>query len=300
MNKLNAMLTFVQIVEAGSLTRAAEEIGTSLPTVVRTLANLEEYLDTRLLNRTTRKITLTVEGRNYYDRCKKILSDIDEAESALVDQQTQPTGKLKITASPTFGNMVLAPLICQFIEQHPHIEIELLLLDRNVDLIEEGVDVAVRIGGLKDSSMVAIKVGETRRVICATPKLLNQFPEINEPEDLSDKPCIRFSAFGQRNLWQFYRNGFPYKVPVKGQFICNQIETTREAVLASQGFGAFLCYQVNDLVAEGELQIVLEDYEPDLRPINVIFSHAKLMSNRVRVFVDWIKIELKRQLSLSM
>ena len=293
MNKLNAMQTFVQIVENGSLTKAADSIGTSLPTVVRTLAGLEEYLDTRLLNRTTRKITLTVEGKNYYDRCKKILSDIKEAEVALLDQAAQPSGKLKITASPTFGNIILAPLISEFLKQQPNLEIEMSLMDRNIDLIEEGIDVAFRIGGLSDSSMVAKKVGETRKVICATPELLNQLPEIKQPEDLSELPCVRFNGFGQSNLWQFYRQGQAFKVPVKGQLMCNQLHTIRKAVLAGQGLGWFLCYQVNELLNQGELATVLEEFEPQPSPINVIFSHTKLMSTRVRVFVDWITAELR-------
>ncbi|TQV71113.1 LysR family transcriptional regulator [Aliikangiella marina] len=296
MNKLVAMNMFVRIVETGSLTKAAEALGTSLPTVVRTLANLEEHLTTRLLNRTTRKITLTVEGRNYYERCKKILLDIDEAESALSEQQVKPTGKLKITASTTFGNFILTPLIAQFLKENPQMEVEMLLLDRNIDLIEEGIDVAFRIGDLVDSSMVAIKVAETRRITCASPELLAAYPPVNEPEALSELPCIRFSGFGLRNHWTFYRQGSAFKVPVSGPLTCNQLATTKRMVASGVGVGWFLAYQVNDLIRDGSLSVILQEFEPSPRPINIVFSHAKLMSTRVRVFVDWMKQALIKQL----
>ncbi len=297
MDKLVAMTTFVQIVDSGSLTAAAEVLDTSLPTVVRTLANLEACLETRLLTRTTRKFTLTEEGLGYLKRCRDILSDIEDAELELNSLQSQPSGKLSITASVMFGSQRLAPLINQFILNNKRINVDLLLLDRNVNLVEEGIDVAIRIGELEDSTLVAKKVGTVRRVICATPKLLNTLAAISHPNDLSKLPCILFSGLSHGAHWQFNEKGRVLSVAVKGPLSCNNIDAAFEAVMSSMGLGMFLSYQVEKQIASGELQIVLPAYEFPAAPVSVIYSHAKLMSTRVRAFVDWISKELKQNLA---
>jgi len=298
-NKLNAMATFVQIVDSGSLTKAADELGTSLPTVVRTLANLEEFLKTRLLNRTTRKITLTVEGIAYLERCRLILFDIEDAELELSARQGKPSGKLSVTASVTFGSTLLTPLISQFLRQNEQVKIDLLLLDRNVSLVEEGVDVGFRIGPLADSSMIAKNVGHVRRVICATPKLISSMPPISHPTDLLKVPCIRFSGLSHAGSWQFHEKKKIHNIPVDGPLYCTQIASMLNAVRDDMGFGIFLSYQVEAEIASGELTVVLADYEPPPLPVSVVYSHAKLMSTRVRAFVEWITLELRRTLSLS-
>ena len=168
MDKLRAMETFVRIVDGGSLTAAAETLPASLPAVVRLLAALEAELDARLLNRTTRRIALTDEGREYYERCKRVLAEVDEAEAALSARRATPKGRLRVTAPVMFGRMHVAPVVRDFLAKHGAVQMELFLVDRVVDLLEEGVDAAVRIGRLPDSSLVAIRVGQTRRVVCAT------------------------------------------------------------------------------------------------------------------------------------
>tara|TARA_R110002167_G_scaffold163319_4_gene360191 strand:- start:5775 stop:6671 length:897 start_codon:yes stop_codon:yes gene_type:complete len=297
MNKLGAMNTFVQIVDCGSLTAAAQAMNTSLPTVVRTLASLEDHLDIRLLNRTTRKIALTEEGQSYLQRCRQILHDIEDAELELSARQSKPSGKLSVTASVTFGSMQLASLINEFLRQNDRVNIDLMLLDRNVNLVEEGIDVAIRIGPLSDSSMVAKNVGHVRRVVCGTPKLLNEIGTIKHPDDLRRLPCIRFSGLTQAGLWQFYDKNKLLSVPITGPLQCNQLPSALGAVCQGMGLGLFLSYQVEDRLASGELQVVLADYEPSPLPVSVVYSHAKLMSTRVRVFIDWITIELRRALN---
>ncbi len=296
LNKLHAMATFVQICESGSLTKAAESLDTSLPTVVRTLASLEGHLNIRLLNRTTRKITLTEEGRLYLSRCRRILYDIDEAELELSTQQSKPTGKLTITASVNFGNLQISPLINQFLKHHDQIKIDLLLMDKNINLVEEGIDVAIRIGPLSDSSMVAKNVGHVRRVICATPKFLNSQPSIREPKDLLNVPCIRFSPLSHGGNWNFYQGDKIQSIKVDGPLYCTEVSTMRQAVLDDIGIGIFLSYQVEEQLASGALQAILTDYEPEPLPVSVVYSHAKLMSTRVRVFVDWITLKLREQM----
>jgi len=290
------MSTFVHICDSGSLTKAADAMDTSLPTVVRTLASLEKHLNTRLLNRTTRKITLTEEGKSYLQRCRGILLDIDEAELELSAQQSKPSGKLTVTASVNFGNRQISPLISQFLKRNDQIKIDLLLMDKNINLVEEGIDVAIRIGPLSDSSMVAKTVGHVRRVICATPKFLNAYPAIKEPKDLLSLPCVRFAPLSHGGNWNFYEGEKVHSIAIDGPLYCTEVSSMRQAVLDDIGLGIFLSYQVEELVASGELQIVLTEFEPAPLPVSVVYSHAKLMSTRVRVFVDWITLKLREQM----
>lgn len=297
MNKLNAMSTFVQIVDSGSLTSAAEVLDTSLPTVVRTLAALEEHLKTRLLTRTTRKITLTEEGRSYLERCRQILYEIDAAELELSMLQTKPSGKLFITAPVMLGSLCVAPLVNRFLRNNNQVNAELLLLDKNVNLVEMGVDVAIRIGTLSDSSMIAKNVGHVRKVICGTPKLLNSLAAINHPTDLLNAPCVRFSGLSHGSYWQFNDKEKTYSIAIKGPLVCNHGTSSLEAVCESMGLGLFLSYQVESKIASGELQVVLAEYELPPLPVSVVYPDSKLMPTRVRVFVDWITLELREALS---
>ncbi len=296
MDKLNAMATFVQIVNSGSLTAAAEVRGTSLPTVVRTLATLEQLLGVRLLNRTTRKITLTDEGRYYLEQCRRILSDIEDAELALTDQQSEPTGQLNITAPVMFGKIHVRPIVTRFMKQFDRINVALLLLDRTVNLIDEGIDVAIRIGHPGDSSLVARPVGEIRRVVCATPELLDKTGELKRPEDLGNNNCIRVTGLAPGPTWHFSKNGKQLTVPVTDTLVCNQIDAAIDACAEGIGFGVFLSYQVESLVRQGKLAYVLVDYEPPPMPVSVVYSQPRLMSTRVRVFVDLITQDLQQAL----
>lgn len=299
MNKLIAMQTFVQIVESGSLTSAAEVLDTSLPTVVRTLANLEEFLDTRLLNRTTRRITLTEEGQQYLLRCQSILSDIENAELELSRQQTKASGKLRVTSSVTFGTFKLSRLIEEFLEENDKVVIDLMLLDRNVNLVDEGVDVAVRIGHLADSSMVARRVGSVRHVLCAAPQLIEKYCNLSHPKQLSEWPCVRFAGLSHANQWRFLIDGQERAYQVDGPLICNQVTAMLNAVNSGVGVGSFLSYQVEDLVNCGELQILLPEFELPVSPVSVVYPSAKLMSARVRIFVDWITDKLREEMARS-
>ena len=209
MDKLRAMQTFVRIVEGGSLTAAAESMRVSLPSVVRGLAALEQSLDVRLLNRTTRRLALTDEGREYYERAKRVLADVDEAEAALSARRTQPKGRLRVTASVLFGRLHVAPAVSAFVVRHPAVSVELVLLDRPVDLIEEGIDLGVRIGALPDSSLVAVPVGETRRVVCASPAYLERHGAPAEPGDLAAHRCIGFTGLCARPRMDLPGGGAP-------------------------------------------------------------------------------------------
>src|SRR5512145_3275688 len=186
MDRLRAMAVFVRIVDEGSLSAAAEALAMSAPSVVRTLAALERTLGVRLMNRTTRRSSLTDEGREYYERCKRVLAEVEAADASLSARRTEPKGRLRITAPITYGRLRIAPLVADFMARHPGMEIELLLLDRIVDLVEEGIDVALRIAHLPDSTLVAVPVGETRRVVCAAPGYLKRAGTPKAPADLAE------------------------------------------------------------------------------------------------------------------
>lgn len=286
MDKLHAMATFVQIVDRGSLTQAAESIGTSLPSVVRTLAALEESLGIRLLNRTTRRISLTQEGRHYLARCKRILADIEEAEMELSSQRQEPRGELRVTAPVLFGQLHVAPIVTRFVRQFKKTSVELLLLDRVVSLVEDGIDVAIRIGHLPDSSLIAMPAGHIRRVVCASPKYLKGRGLPREPNELLKHDCLRLTGIAPGALWNFHSKGRTLSVPVNGPFVCNQAAATIDACVDSLGIGTFLCYQVAPLVAQKKLKLILVDYEPSSIPLSIVYPHAKLLSARVRLFAE--------------
>jgi DNA-binding transcriptional LysR family regulator len=292
MNKLHAMGTFAIICDRGSLTAAAETLNTSLPTVVRTLAALEKELGVRLLNRTTRRIALTEEGRYYLERCRRVLAEIDDAELGLSAQQKEPSGTLSVTASVMFGRMHLAPAVTAFLKQFPSTRVEMLLLDRIVGLVEEGIDVGIRIGALSDSSLVAIPVGHVRRVVCASPALLRRVGTPGHPRDLAKLECIGFTGLAAGPSWQFSEKARPISVQAKTVLTCNQAYASMDACAAGVGFGVFLSYMIRPLERENKLEVVLREFEPPPLPVNIVYPHARLLSTRVRVFVDWLAKEL--------
>jgi DNA-binding transcriptional LysR family regulator len=299
MDKLRAMETFILIVDGGSLTAAAETLHTSLPSVVRTLAALEARLDVRLLNRTTRRIALTDEGREYYERCKRVLAEVGEAEAALSARRAAPKGRLRVTAPVMFGRLHVAPVATEFIAKHSSVQLELLLLDRVVDLVEEGLDVAVRIGQLPDSSVVAVAVGQTRRVVCASPAYLKRMGSPKSPADLARHLCVSFLGLSPGNAWVFASRPRATQFAVSPVLTTNQVDAALDACVRGVGLGQFLCYQVQALLDNGRLKRTLIEFEPAPLPIHVIYAHARLLSAKVRAFVDWTVPRLRVRVAQS-
>jgi DNA-binding transcriptional LysR family regulator len=287
MDKLRAMEPFVRIVDRGSLTAAAESLRSSLPSVVRTLAALEAALDARLLHRTTRRMALTDEGREYYARCQRVLADVDDAEAALSARRAAPKGRLRLTAPVMFGRLHVAPVVSAFIRRHPAVSVELLLLDRVVDLVEEGIDLGVRIGQLPDSSLVALPIGETRRVVCASPAYLKRAGTPVSPAELAARRCVSFGGLAPGNEWTFATQGKATRVRVAPALASNQIDPVLDACVGGEGLGQFLCYQVRTLLEGRKLQRVLVEFEPAPLPIHAIYPSARLLSSNVRALVDW-------------
>lgn len=288
MDKLKAMQTFVSIADAGSLTRAAQHLGSSLPAVVRGLAMLEAELNVRLFNRTTRRIALTEEGRRYLERCRHVLAAVAEADAELSAEQAEPRGRLTITAPVLFGQLHVCSAVTRFVQRYPEVCVEVQLLDRVVNLVEEGIDVGIRIGPLEDSTLVAQPVGRLRRMVVAAPDYLARRGTPQHPRDLLQHNCLRF--IGTRApWWTFHEGGKPFTVPVAGNLSYNQAGPLAEACLAGVGVGLFISYQIAPHLANGALQTLLTAFEPPPRPIHILYPQSRQLPARTRVFVDWMK-----------
>lgn len=296
MNKLQAMTVFVRIAESGSLTAAAQELDKSLPTVVRMLAALEADLQVRLLNRTTRRIALTEQGRIYLERCRKILADIEDTEQLLSDDPLEPSGTLTLTAPVRFGEMYVRPAVTRFLKHYPRLQVNLLLLDRVVNMLDEGIDLAVRIAPLSDSSLIAKPVAEIRQVVCASPDVLKAYGKPEHPDALTQAPCIRFTGISAGSVWHFQQATKKLSIKVAGNLMCNHIAASVDACVAGMGFGYFYSYQVMPYIKQGKLEIVLQDFELPIQPVSLVYQHRQLLSSKIRTAVDWLGNELKSAL----
>jgi DNA-binding transcriptional LysR family regulator len=291
MDRFRAIEVFLAIADHGSLTAAARALDSSLPSVVRTLAAYEASLKVRLFNRTTRRVTLTEEGRLHLAHCREVMERLRAADEELASGAAEPRGHLTITAPVPFGQLHVAPVVTRFSALHPQLRCTVLLLDRVVNLQEEGIDVGVRIGTLQDSSLVALPLGSIRRVAVASPAYLKRHGTPRHPSDLARHACVRNAA---RPLdWAaFQHEGRALKVPVRGNLEFNHIFSSVQACADGAGIGLFYSYQVDALVAAGRLKIVLAKFEQAPRPISIVYPHARLLPARTRAFIDFARQEI--------
>ena len=292
MDRFRAMQTFVHIADAGSLTAAAQAMESSLPAVVRALAGYETSLGVRLFHRTTRRIALTEEGRAHLGHCRQVLTAVAEGEAALRQDLAEPSGLLTITAPVMFGQLHVAPLVTRFLQRHPQVRCRVLLMDRVVNLLEEGIDVGVRIGPLEDSSLIARPLGHIRRVVVASPAFLARHGTPAHPRELQQAACVR--RIDSASTWGPFRDqGKTLRVSVGGRLEFNHNAPAIDACIAGMGFGQFLHYQVAQHVQSKALTIVLSEFEDAPRPLQLVYPHARLLPARTRVFVEWIVQELR-------
>jgi len=292
MDKLRALQTFVAIVDRGSLTAAAESLDSSLPATVRQLAALEASLGVRLLNRTTRRLSLTEDGRSYLERARRILADVDDADRMLGAEQAEPSGTLSVTAPVLFGQTHVAPAVTAFLQRHPQMRVNLVLLDRVVNLVEEGLDLAIRIGHLPDSSLVAQTIGHVRRVVVASPAWLRRHGTPRHPRELQHASCVRFTGV-DGGTWRFREGHKTFSVSVQGPLDCNLSAPALEACAQGLGFGRFLSYQVQPYLRDKRLRIVLAEFELPPREVSIVVPSARLLPSRTRAFIEWMKPALK-------
>ncbi len=286
MDRILAMQAFVTIVDSGSLSAAADVLDTSLPTVVRTLAALERNLGVRLLNRTTRRLSLTDEGKLYLDRARQILAAVVDAEQELAARQGVARGRLAITAPVSFGRRFVSPFVMGFIERHGQVAVELLLVDRLVEMLEEGIDIAVRIGHLDNSSLIAVPVGSVRRVACASPAYLARHGTPATPQALAEHRSVTFTSLVQGSYWTFGAGRRAVNVPVRSVFTSNQVDACVDACVKGAGIGMFLSYQVAPLIAQGALTHVLKTHEPPEIPVCLVYQQRRPTTAAMRYFVD--------------
>ena len=291
MDKLKAMKTFVQIAEDGSLTAAAGTLGMSLPAVVRSLASLEAELGARLFQRTTRRLSLTQEGLQYLARSRDILAAVAEADASLAAESQAPRGQLTVTAPVLLGQRVVAGFVTRFVAANPGLRCSVQLLDRHVDLVDEGVDIGIRIGALEDSSLVALRLGEVRQVVVASPPFLRRTGTPRHPSELRTRPCVRL-AEPTRPGWAFQDAGRKLHLAVDGPLDFNHAGAALLACEQGAGFGRFFSYQVQDALRAKRLRLVLEAFEPPRLPVSIVYPHARLLPARTRAFVDAAKREL--------
>lgn len=296
MDRLYAIEAFIKIVDAGSITAAADALGVSQPSMVRTLAALERELGVRLLNRTTRRMSLTDEGRDYCERGRLIIAAVEEAQQSLTARRATPRGRLRIASSVSFGRTFVAPVVVEFLAEHPEVNIELLLLDRVVDLVEEGMDIAVRVAKLADSSMVAYPIGEVHRVVVASPLLLETggLPEV--PADLHDRRCVSFTGVVSPGPWSFRVGRKQVQVRVKNALVTNQIDAGVHACVQGTGFGRFLCHHVLEQISAGQLVRILKEFEGDPIPANILYPSSRHQSPNSRAFVRFAQPRLQQRL----
>jgi DNA-binding transcriptional LysR family regulator len=289
MDRLGTMEAFTAVVDAGSFSAAALRMRSSKSLVSRQIAALESALGARLFQRTTRSLTLTEEGRRYHAQVVRILADIAEANQSLSNLQAAPRGLLRVNAPMSFGYLHLAPAIPDFLQQCPEVELDLTMNDRYVDLIEEGVDLALRLGRLADSSLVARKLAPARRVVCASPAYLKARGVPETPDDLKQHQCLCYSNIAANDEWRFVRrDGKSWPVEVKGRLHANNGDALREAALKDLGLVYLPTFIVGRDLQSGALVSVLTDYVAQDSGLYAVYPHARHLSPKVRAFVDFL------------
>jgi DNA-binding transcriptional LysR family regulator len=286
-DRLDALMIFVAVAEQQSFTDAARQLNRSPASVTRAVAALEGRLQTRLFNRTTRSVALTDAGERYLDGCRRLLATYDELEAVNFGERIQPCGWINVTAPVMFGQLHVLPLVQSFLDEHPQVDVRLLLLDRMVSLVDEGLDLGVRIGHLPDSSLLAVRVGRVRRIVCGTPQYISRYGMPATPHDLSEHRVVACTSVTPiPNRWSFHGPSGIISVNVTPRLVVNTTAAAVAAALNDSGLICILSYQAEPHAAEGRFQTVLLDYEPPPAPIHIVHPEGRHLSAKVRLFLD--------------
>jgi len=287
MDRLDLLTIFAAVADQGSFVAAARRLRRSPTAVTRAISALEDRLATRLFNRTTRAVALTDAGARYLELCRKALAEFDQLELFTASEGHEPRGLLTLTAPELFGRLHVLPIAQSFMRDFPAVELSLLLLDRVVSLVDEGIDLGFRIAHLPDSSLRAIRVGSVRRVVCASPAYLAAHGEPRTPQDLAGRETITVAAArpsGER--WAFGGRQGQVKVPIRSRLVVNNIHAALDTAVAGDGIVRVLSYQSEPLVKEGRLKIMLSRYEPPPIPIHIVHPVGRYLAPKVRLFID--------------
>ncbi len=300
MDRLESMSILVTAAEAGSLSAASRRLGTPLATVSRKVAELEAYLKTRLFNRSSRRLTLTDAGQSYLAACRQILEQIEAAERTASGEYSAPKGHLVITAPVVFGRLHVLPVATAFLQAYPDIDIRLVLADRLVNLLEEHADLAIRIGELPDSSLVAMRIGAIRRVACASPAYFVAHGPVTTPDDLATHHCITFEGLMSPERWSFGAGRTETSVRIHSRLVVNTAEAAVDAAIAGLGITRVLSYQAVQGLRDGALVIALAPFEPSPWPVHLVFTGGGPSPIKLRAFLDFAVPRLKARLAEAM
>lgn len=299
MDRLQALEVFIKVAEHRGFASAARALNVSPPSATRAVSSLEERLGTRLFVRTTRSVRLTESGRRFLADGRRILADLAEAEEAAVGTHAAPRGELRLTAPVLFGRMHVAPILAAFLDQYPEVTATTLFLDRVVNLIDEGQDVAIRIGEMPDSTLVARRAGSVRRALFASPGYLRDHGTPRHPSDLTAHRLVEAAAANSLTNWDFRDNGTPLTVRLSPRLKMNTNDAVRDVVANGWGISRLLSYQIAPLVADGTLVEILTDFEPPPLPVHVVHQEGRQVSAKVRAFVDFMVERLRLDPALS-
>ena len=286
MDRLDAMQAFVAVADLQGFAPAARKLGLSPPTVTRLIATLEERLGVRLLQRTTRSVALTDAGARYLERVRRILTDVEEAEGAAEGERTTPRGRLVISAPVGFGRLHVSPVVTAYLRRYPEVSCDLRLSDRMINLVEEGVDAAVRIGHLPDSTLVARHIGLMRRIVVASKAYLKAHGEPKTPGDLVSRDTIQFGGAAVPAEWRFVDDGREIRIATIPRFSTNSADAAIQYAEQGGGLTRVLAYQAADAIKRGALGIVLQKFEQPPLPIHIVYPTSRLLSAKVRAFID--------------
>jgi DNA-binding transcriptional LysR family regulator len=296
MDRLDAMSVLLAVVEAGSLSAGARRLGLPLTTVSRKVSDLEAHLRTRLLNRSSRQVTPTDAGRIYVAACRRILEEIGEAERTAAGEYAAPKGELLVTAPIVFGRLHVLPVVLEFLNAYPDIDIRLTLTDRSLNLWEDNVDVAARIGELPDSSLVAARLGAIRRVVCASPGYFAERGKPQHPQELAAHDCITFQGLSSPEAWTFRNGKSEVTVAIHSRLTVNTAEAAIDAAQAGVGLTRVLSYQIAQARQAGAIATALEDFEPPPWPVNLVYPSQGRLPVKLRAFLDFAAPRLKARM----
>lgn len=297
MDRLEAMSVIVAIAEAGSLSAASRKLGIPVPTVSRRLSELESHLKAQLIQRSSRRFELTEAGRAYIDACRRIIEQVEDAERQVSGEYSAARGDLTATAPWGLGHMHLLPLACEFMRAYPEIRLRLLLGDRVFNPLEERIDVAIRIGSLPNSSMVATRIGSVRIVACASPNYLADRGTPKEAGELAEHDCITVDDFAAQSVWRFEKRGREVSVPIRSKLTVNTSEAAVAAAIEGAGIARVMAYKMEAARRAGALSLVLQDFEPSPLPMHIVYPERKPHPLKLRAFLDWMTPRLKNRLS---
>ena len=288
MDRIDAMQAFVAVADLQGFAPAARRLGMSPSGLTRLIAALEERLGARLLQRTTRSVTLTDVGARYLERARRILADVEEAERAAEGERTKPGGRLVVSAPLGFGRLHVSPAVSAYLTRYPEVSADLRLSDRMVNLVEDGVDLAVRIGHLPDSTLVARQVGEMRRIVVASGDYLKRRGEPKTPQDISAHDTIQFGAMTAGPDWRFIKDGHEIRIAVTPRFSSNSADAAIHYAEQGGGLTRVMAYQAADAIKHGRVKLVMAKFELPAMPIHIVYPTSRLLSAKVRTFIDLV------------